>query len=78
MNLKNAYLCRICEEIQDGAARGRCNACTSEEIYPLAWAWRFKEWRKWLRRIHGQGIITLGPGQVVSLAGASRFNGERK
>ncbi len=72
MNLRTAYLCRICEEIQDGAAKGRCNDCGSQKIYPLAWAWRIKEWRKWLRRIYGEEVINLGPHQVVSLRNMKR------
>ncbi len=42
MNLATAYLCinEGCGNIQDGAKRGKCDACGSEKVVALAWLLR--------------------------------------
>ena len=36
MKLRHAYLCISCEEINDCAPHGVCQACGSEAVYPLS------------------------------------------
>lgn len=55
MKIFTAYICYSCEEVLDGAPHGRCDVCSSDAVYPLAWLERPEEdRRKWFRLISGK------------------------
>jgi len=55
MKIFTAYICYSCEEVLDGAPRGRCQVCSSDAVYPLAWLARPEEERsKWFKLINGK------------------------
>lgn len=54
MKISTAYVCYSCEEILNGAPRGRCTACSSEDVFPLGWFEHTQDERaRWLNLIRG-------------------------
>jgi hypothetical protein len=54
MKLGRLFLCfeKDCEEVFERAPRGKCPACGSENIHPLAWQLRERDERQeWIGRI---------------------------
>jgi hypothetical protein len=59
MKISTAYLCYSCEEVLNGAARGRCTACDSEDIFPLGWFDRPQEEKaQWFSLIRGKTTVS--------------------
>lgn len=55
MKIDHAYLCSECQEIQQGAPKGACFVCGSQEIFPLSWLLRKRSERvRWLELVSGR------------------------
>lgn len=55
MKLSTAYVCYSCEEVMDTARYGKCEVCSSADVYPLSWFGHPEEERnRWLSRVTGR------------------------
>jgi hypothetical protein len=62
VNLRTAYLCLDCKEIQDGLKTGKCEHCGSEQVFALGWLMRSQQEREeWVDRVFGE-ILAPGTG----------------
>jgi hypothetical protein len=55
MQFSRAYICYSCHEVFEKAPYGKCQVCSSCDVYPLSWLGRPQEERsRWFNLISGE------------------------
>lgn len=69
MKVATAYICYSCEEVMDMAPYGKCEVCSSADVYPLGWLRHPEEERsRWVNQVNGRKRSFLATNRPVPAA----------